>query len=98
MLIHGFAYSKTELEEGDRRNKVVQRLNELNFMNFVTVTKSIPEYAQHKYSGIVSSDFVHPFTDEDLLIWLDGWCLAPFGGSIDYDRRSGKFDAVVYTD
>lgn len=98
MLIHGFAYSAEENSEADRRLKLINRLNELNFMHFVKLTGSTVEYAKHRYTGQVDPAFGHPVDAETLLIWLDGWGMAPFGGTINYDPETGIFDAVVYTD
>jgi len=98
-LVSGYAYSINESSEMHRRIELMKKLNAHAFKQYVTITASVPSYAEHKYAGVVDLENCPiQFTPEDLLIWLDGRPMAPFGGVIDYDAKSGQFTATVYTD
>lgn len=99
MLISGYAFSTNEASEFYRRQALMEKFEEIKFGRYVTLTNSSPSYSVHRYSGVVDvANCPIQFTSEDLLVWLDGYPMAPFGGEIDYDPVSGKFSAKVYTD
>lgn len=98
MFVHGFAYTTDEDVEADRRRNIVKSLNELSFGDYVTINSKGIYYAKHAYSGTVDRSFSGQFTPQDLLFWLDGFTVAPFGGVIDYDSSTGRFSAIIYTD
>lgn len=99
MLVSGYAYSRNERSEYLRRVELMKKLEECDFEKYVTITVSMPSYTEHRYAGTVDlENCPFQFTPEDLLIWLDGLPMAPFGGVIDYDAKLGQFTANVYTD
>lgn len=98
MLVPGYAYSPNEDSEMNRRTDRMSYLRNNNFYQFIEVNKSVPGYTVHRYTGKILPGFVEAILPEDILIWLDGFSMAPFGGVIDYDHNSGHFSATVYTD
>jgi hypothetical protein len=98
LLVFGFAYTKDEEKTIQSRKERMEFLNSMNIRDYVEYHCGARSIAQAKYSGRINLSFPEPITPEDILIWIDGDCLLPFGGTIDYDRSTGNFSAVVYTD